>query len=42
VTGVQTCALPICIGLADNLEHASVPQRDGIAAVMRELVAHQP
>lgn len=30
------------IGLADNLEHASVPQRDGILAVMRELVAHQP
>ncbi len=30
------------IGLADNLEHASVPQRAGIAKTMRELAQHQP
>ncbi len=30
------------IGLAENLEHASVPQQHGIAAAIRELVAHQP
>jgi 2-oxoisovalerate dehydrogenase E1 component beta subunit len=30
------------IGLADNLEIASVPQQDGIAQAMRELVRHQP
>jgi 2-oxoisovalerate dehydrogenase E1 component beta subunit len=30
------------IGLADALEHASVPQKDGIKKVLRELVAHVP
>lgn len=30
------------IGLADNLEIGSVPQKDGIAAAMRALVAHEP
>ena len=30
------------IGLADNLEQASVPQRSGIEATMRELARHQP
>ena len=30
------------IGLAETLEHASVPQQDGIAATMRALVAHEP
>ena len=29
------------IGLADNLEHASVPQRGTIAAAVRELVRHE-
>jgi 2-oxoisovalerate dehydrogenase E1 component beta subunit len=30
------------IGLADNLEHASVPQRAEIVQVIRELYAHAP
>jgi 2-oxoisovalerate dehydrogenase E1 component beta subunit len=30
------------IGLADNLEIASVPQKDSIAAAMRALIAHEP
>lgn len=30
------------IGLADNLEAASVPQKDGIKQALRELAAHQP
>lgn len=30
------------IGLADNLERASVPQVDGVVAAMRALVKHQP
>jgi 2-oxoisovalerate dehydrogenase E1 component beta subunit len=30
------------IGLADNLECASVPQKDGITAAIRALVAHEP
>ena len=30
------------IGLADNLEHASVPQRATVAAALRELAAHVP
>jgi 2-oxoisovalerate dehydrogenase E1 component beta subunit len=30
------------IGLADNLERASIPQKDTIAAAMRELIKHQP
>lgn len=30
------------IGLADALEHASVPQKDGIKKAIRELAAHQP
>jgi 2-oxoisovalerate dehydrogenase E1 component beta subunit len=30
------------IGLADSLERASVPQTDQVAAVLRELAAHQP
>jgi len=30
------------IGLADNLERASVPQVDGIVAALRDLARHQP
>ncbi|MGE5184127.1 MAG: alpha-ketoacid dehydrogenase subunit beta [Acidobacteriota bacterium] len=30
------------IGLADNLERASVPQKDGIKAAIAELAAHEP
>ncbi len=30
------------IGLADNLEMASVPQKDGIKAAIAELAAHEP
>jgi 2-oxoisovalerate dehydrogenase E1 component beta subunit len=30
------------IGLADALEHASVPQKDGIKKAIRELAQHQP
>ncbi|WP_394828491.1 alpha-ketoacid dehydrogenase subunit beta [Pendulispora albinea] len=30
------------VGLADNLEQASVPQRAGIAEALRELAKHQP
>jgi 2-oxoisovalerate dehydrogenase E1 component beta subunit len=30
------------IGLADNLEHASVPHKDGIKSAMRELAKHEP
>ncbi len=30
------------IGLADNLEQASVPQRDGIVKAMREIAQHAP
>jgi 2-oxoisovalerate dehydrogenase E1 component beta subunit len=30
------------IGLADNLEKASVPQLDGVARALRELVQHEP
>ena len=30
------------IGLADNLERASVPQKPGIAAAMRDLARHRP
>lgn len=30
------------IGLADSLEHASVPQKDGIKRALRELASHQP
>jgi len=30
------------IGLADNLEHASVPQKDGIKKAIAELARHQP
>jgi len=30
------------IGLADNLEMASVPQKDGIVAAIRELARHEP
>jgi 2-oxoisovalerate dehydrogenase E1 component beta subunit len=30
------------IGLADNLEHASVPQKDGIKNAIRELAKHEP
>jgi 2-oxoisovalerate dehydrogenase E1 component beta subunit len=30
------------IGLADNLEHASVPQKDTIKAAIRELARHEP
>jgi len=30
------------IGLADNLELASVPQKDGIKKAIRELASHQP
>ncbi len=30
------------IGLADALEHASVPQKDGIARAMREIALHIP
>jgi 2-oxoisovalerate dehydrogenase E1 component beta subunit len=30
------------IGLADNLEHASVPQRGTIAAAMKDLLTHVP
>ncbi len=30
------------IGLADSLEMASVPQKDGIAAAIRELARHEP
>ena len=29
------------IGLADNLERASVPQVDGVAAAMRDLAKHE-
>lgn len=30
------------IGLADNLEHASVPTKEGIKKMMREIAMHQP
>lgn len=30
------------IGLADNLEHASVPQKDSVKAAMRDLARHEP
>jgi 2-oxoisovalerate dehydrogenase E1 component beta subunit len=30
------------IGLADALEHASVPQKDAIKTALRELARHQP
>lgn len=30
------------IGLADNLEHASVPQRDSIKKAIRDLAQHEP
>jgi 2-oxoisovalerate dehydrogenase E1 component beta subunit len=30
------------IGLADNLEHASVPQLEQVVGAVRELVKHQP
>ena len=30
------------IGLADNLEHASVPQKDGIKRVLAETARHLP
>jgi 2-oxoisovalerate dehydrogenase E1 component beta subunit len=30
------------VGLADNLERASVPQVDGVAQAMRELAKHEP
>lgn len=30
------------IGLADNLEAASVPQKDGVKAALRELARHEP
>lgn len=30
------------IGLADNLEHASVPNKDGIKTALRELAKHEP
>jgi 2-oxoisovalerate dehydrogenase E1 component beta subunit len=30
------------IGLADALEHASVPQKDGIKKALRDLASHQP
>jgi 2-oxoisovalerate dehydrogenase E1 component beta subunit len=30
------------VGLADNLEHASVPQVPGVAATLRELAKHEP
>ncbi|HEY8080077.1 MAG TPA: transketolase C-terminal domain-containing protein [Labilithrix sp.] len=30
------------IGLADNLEHASVPQKDGIKRAITELARHEP
>jgi 2-oxoisovalerate dehydrogenase E1 component beta subunit len=30
------------IGLADNLEHASVPQKSGIVTALRELARHEP
>ena len=30
------------IGLADNIERASVPQKDDIVRALRELAAHQP
>jgi 2-oxoisovalerate dehydrogenase E1 component beta subunit len=30
------------IGLADNLEHASVPQVAGVAATLRDLAQHEP
>ncbi|MBX3212969.1 MAG: alpha-ketoacid dehydrogenase subunit beta [Labilithrix sp.] len=30
------------IGLADNLEHASVPHKDGIKNALRELARHEP
>lgn len=30
------------VGLADNLERASVPQKSGILQAMRDLAAHQP
>ncbi len=30
------------VGLADNLERASVPQLEGVVAALRELVSHQP
>jgi 2-oxoisovalerate dehydrogenase E1 component beta subunit len=30
------------VGLADNLERASVPQLDGVVAAVRDLVKHQP
>ncbi len=30
------------VGLADNLEHASVPQVEQVIAAVRELVKHQP
>ena len=30
------------IGLADNLEHASVPQLEQVVTALRELVSHQP
>lgn len=30
------------IGLADNLEHASVPHKEGIKSAMRELARHEP
>jgi 2-oxoisovalerate dehydrogenase E1 component beta subunit len=30
------------IGLADNLEHASVPQVAGVAAALRDLAKHEP
>ncbi len=30
------------IGLADNLEHASVPQKESIKAALRELARHEP
>ena len=30
------------VGLADNLERASVPQKEGIAEAIRELASHEP
>ncbi len=30
------------IGLADNLEHGSVPQVPGVVATLRELAKHEP
>ena len=40
-SGIWSAHVP-GIGLADNLEHASVPRKDGIKKALRELALHEP